>query len=109
MESCTKTAEITRLQAEHTALARVVDSLDKQMNTRMDKVEKDVNTMYTLTSNVAVLAEQMKATKDDVSHIRNEVDKIKYKPVSNVDALKMAAIMAVITAVINVAMRVIFQ
>lgn len=91
MDKCTKEVDLATLKAEHKTIFKKVEGL-----------EKIYNTIYQLSSNVAILAEQMKDTKEDIEYIKEEVNTIKNKDIDNYSKLKLTVITSIVTAIIGV-------
>lgn len=97
MDPCVKEKEINGLVKE---MARV-QTENITLFKRVDFLETVYTSIRDLSSNVAVLAEQMKDTKSDVEYIRKEVDKIKEKPANNYNSVKLAIASAILAAIVT--------
>lgn len=68
---------------------------------RIKKLETEHETLHSLATSVAVMAEQMKSMNDKVGLLNDKVDEIEAKPAKRWDAVVAAAISAVVGALIG--------
>ena len=72
MCKCTRDSEIATATAERKTLFKEIESLKNMQNA-----------IYDLGTNIALLVQQMKETKEDVASIKKDVENIKTIPTSN--------------------------
>lgn len=97
MDPCKKENDINTLLKDMAA----VKTENKTLFKKVEFLESVYRVINDLSKNVAVLAEQMKDTKQDVEYIRKEVDSIKEKPGDNYNTIKIAIVTAIIGAIIG--------
>ena len=68
---------------------------------RIDKLEEQQALLHEMNKNIAVIAEQTKDTKEDVSGLKTDVEELKSKPNKLLDKLKENAFGTIIGTLIG--------
>lgn len=68
---------------------------------RIDKLEEQQTLLHEMNKNIAVIAEQTKDTKEDVTGLKKDVEEIKSKPNRLIDRAKENALGVIIGAIVG--------
>lgn len=82
-------------------------SRSKSNTHRIDKLEEQQALLHEMNKNIAVIAEQTKDTKEDVTGLKKDVEEIKSKPNKLIDKMKENALGVIVGALVGALMALV--